>query len=479
VYRTGLVLCYLARIVRRRAAGLLFWAILIGLSSAPGLAQILSAPERAQLEAQKQQLFQQMLRNPADLDTTFAYADVAAKLGDNEAALAALDRMLLFNPNLPRVQLEVGVLYFRMGAFELARTYFDKALAASPPPEVRERVEFYLSHSTVRATPEQFSGYLFSGVQYQSDANVAPGSPLIHSPIGDVLLGSQFVKKADVNIFGAGVGLYTYDLGTQNGDALEILGTGFGNHYFRVSRLDLLLGEVTAGPRFNFPDPMPEVSAASVKPYAILNNVGLGGSEYFFTYGAGIEGTAAVWDDLRVRGVFEFRQKKFSNASDRPLSTGLDGNDKLVSLQFAKPVALLAYPGLLLQELNLQLDFLDQDTRFAFYSNKSYGIGGGYRVRFDDPTGYFKLPWETAVYAGRIWSNYDAPDPCCSTSGDPLFFSPSARFDRRWRFGVSEIVQVADNAALVFQFQRDIVSSNLSLYAYTSNSVLVGPQIRF
>ena len=34
--------------------------------------------------------------------------------------MAALERMLLFNPDLPRVQLELGVLYFRMGAFELA-----------------------------------------------------------------------------------------------------------------------------------------------------------------------------------------------------------------------------------------------------------------------------------------------------------------------------------------------------------------------
>jgi hypothetical protein len=29
------------------------------------------------------------------------------------------------------------------------------------------------------------------------------------------------------------------------------------------------------------------------------------------------------------------------------------------------------------------------------------------------------------------------------------------------------------------QVQRDIVSSNLSLYGYTSNSILFGPQIRF
>jgi hypothetical protein len=294
-----------------------------------------------------------------------------------------------------------------------------------------------------------------------------------------VLLGSQFVKKADVNIFGAAGALYSHDLGTQSGDAIEVLGTGYGNHYFQVSRLDLLLGEVTVGPRFNFLDPAPDVKSASIKPYALVNNVGLGGNEYFYTYGGGIEAGALVWDDLAIKGVFEFRQKKFSNASDRPISTGLDGSDKLVSLQLSKPVALLPFPELLLQELNLQLDFLDQSTRFNFYSNRAFGASVAYRTRYADPTGYFNLPWETALFGSRTISDYAAPDPCCNTSGNPFFFSPSSRLDRRWRFGISHIIHVTDNAAIVTQFQRDIVSSNLPLYAYTSNSVLVGPQIRF
>ena len=38
---------------------------------------------------------------------------------------------------------------------------------------------------------------------------------------------------------------------------------------------------------------------------------------------------------------------------------------------------------------------------------------------------------------------------------------------------------VSDTVSIIVQLQRDIVSSNLPLYAYTSNSVLVGPQIRF
>ena len=61
-------------------------------------AQTTGSEDTASLRAQKDTLFQQMLRDPANLDVTFKYADVAARLGDYEAAVAALERMLLFNP---------------------------------------------------------------------------------------------------------------------------------------------------------------------------------------------------------------------------------------------------------------------------------------------------------------------------------------------------------------------------------------------
>jgi hypothetical protein len=85
---------------------------------------------------------------------------------------------------------------------------------------------------------------------------------------------------------------------------------------------------------------------------------------------------------------------------------------------------------------------------------------------------------ETTIYGSRLWSFYDAPDPCCNTS-PTLFFSPSTRTDRRWVFGLTQGVQVRDNIELIVQVSRTIVSSNLSLYGYTSNSVVLGPQIRF
>jgi hypothetical protein len=436
-----------------------------------------SGPDKAALEARKEALFQQMFRDPANLDVTFAYADVSARLGDYEAAVSALERMLLFNPDLPRVQLELGALYYRMGSYDLARDYFDKAAAANPPPEVRARVEQYLADIERSQSRHHLSGYVFFGGQYQTDANVA-GSSLILSPIGPVVLGNQFVKQASGSIFGSGSLLYSYDMETQNHDALEVTSVGYLNHYFNaaVNRLDLSLLEVTGGPRFNFPSGLIGAQAASLKPYIIGDEVGLGWNQYFAAGGTGIEYDEIVWNDLALKAVFEFRHKNYTNAPDRPLSTGLTGNDKLVTLSVAKPITENTV-------LNLEFDYLDQLTQLAFYTNTTYAVAGSYRIRYQDPTGFTSDFWETAPFVGRAWSYYAAPDPCCNTSGNafpgvyPNGFS--TQLTQRWRFGVTQTWPVTATIAVVAQLERDIVSSNLPLYSYNNTSILIGPQIRF
>ena len=434
-------------------------------------AQELSAAERARLEARKEALFQQMLREPKNLDVAFDYANVSAKLGDNEAAVSALERMLLFNPKLPRVQLELGALYFRMASYEISRTYFEEALAANPPAEVRDRIDTYLAQIAKLSATNRFSGFVLFGAQYQSDANVAPGSPIVNGPFPfPIFLTKQFVKRADVDFFATGTSVYSYDLGTQTRDTLEVGGTGYVNHYGSVTRLDLGIVEATAGPRFNFIAPAPWLAHASLKPYLIANDVSLGGDQYFHTLGVGGEATALAWKDIRIKSIFEFRNKNFNDAPDRPLSRGLSGSDKLVSVFLSKPIDIVPQ-----SDLSLEFDFLDQDTRLPFLSNKTYSVAAAYHVRYDDPTGRLHFPWETTVFGGRSWANYEAPDPC--RCNDSQTFAD--RFDRRWRFGLTQSFQVSDNVAVVVQLQRDIVSSNLSLYRYTSNSVLAGPQIRF
>ena len=443
-------------------------------------AQATAGQETGSLEAQKDALFQQMLRDPANLDVTFAYADVSARLGDYEAAISALERMLLFNPALPRVQVELGALYFRMGSYDLARTYFEKAATGNPPPEVRARIDQYLAEIEKGQSRHHLSGYFFSGFQYQTNANVA-GSSLILSPVGPVLLGNQFTKQASGSVFASGSAVYSYDLGTQNRDTLDVTGASYLDHFFNdaVTRLDLALVEVTAGPRFNFPNGgLIGDKPASFRPYAIFDEVGLGWDQYFVAGGFGLEYDQIVWNDLALKGVFEFRQKGFTNAPTRPLSVGLSGNDKLLTLQATKPITQNS-------ALNLEFDYLDQSTQLGFFTNMSYAVSGSYRIRYDDPLGLTQYPWETSPFLGRLWSNYAAPDPCCVTGThfDPATGMTVATFSsqltQRWRFGVTQTWQVLPNIAIVLQLERDIISSNLPLYAYNNTSVLIGPQIRF
>ena len=458
-----------------RSVGCILVLILVG-QPLEATAQTLMNEDKAALQAQKEQLFQQMFRDPANLDVTFAYADVSARLGDYEAAVSALERMLLFNPNLPRVQLEIGALYLKMGSYELARDYFDKALAANPPPEVKARVEQYLSEIEKSQSRHHLSGYVFFGGQYQSDANVA-GSSQILTPVFPfpVLLNTPFTKQGSGSVFGSGSLLYSYDLETQNRDTFEITGVGYLSHYFNsaVTRLDLSLLELTAGPRSNFPNggPLGE-KLASLKPYMIGDEVGLGWNQYFAAGGLGIEYDQIVWNDLALKTAFEFRHKDYTNAPDRPLSTGLNGNDKLLTLSAAKPITDNTV-------LNLEFDYLDQATELAFYTNTTYAVAGSYRIRYEDPTGFTPYSWESAPFVGRAWSYYAAPDPCCNTSGNPLMPGISTQLTQRWRFGFTQTWPVADAVAIVAQLERDIISSNVPLYSYNNTSFLIGPQIRF
>ena len=54
---------------------------------------------RDQIEARRQALLQLMLRDPSKLDIAFEYASLSSQVGDHEAAVSTLERMLIFAPN--------------------------------------------------------------------------------------------------------------------------------------------------------------------------------------------------------------------------------------------------------------------------------------------------------------------------------------------------------------------------------------------
>ena len=156
--------------------------------------------------------FQEMLRQPGNLDVLFRFATAATQTGDLEGAVSALERMLLIDPNLPRVRLELGVLYFRLGSYEIARTYLQSALASrNIPPDVRAKADQYMAELDKRLTRSRFSGEVFLGMRYQSNANLGPGNSQVRL-FGQVAnLNQAALGTADWGAVSTGQFRHTYD----------------------------------------------------------------------------------------------------------------------------------------------------------------------------------------------------------------------------------------------------------------------------
>src|SRR5260221_9521915 len=91
-------------------AGAAFGSPLAALAQTAGVSSpappVASAPAAPLSHADKliaaDLLFKRLLLKPDDLDAGFRYAELETELGDYEAAIGALERMLYYNPNLPR-----------------------------------------------------------------------------------------------------------------------------------------------------------------------------------------------------------------------------------------------------------------------------------------------------------------------------------------------------------------------------------------
>lgn len=90
--------------------------------------------------------FQETLGKPSDPEALAKFAELAVGMGDIEGAISALERLLLIDADQPEVKLELGVLYYRLGANEPARAYLEAARSSpNSSSETKARAETFLA----------------------------------------------------------------------------------------------------------------------------------------------------------------------------------------------------------------------------------------------------------------------------------------------------------------------------------------------
>lgn len=408
------------------------------------------------LLARQASLLQVMLARPADLDAAFEYATVSVLVQDYEAAISTFERMLIFAPDLPRIKLELGVLYYRLGSLETARYYFQSVLdTPGVPGDVSAKVEAYLAAINARDNPSQFRASLIVGARYQSNANAAPGASRVNLNGREFLLDDTATGQADINGFVAGRVYGSYDLGTQ-GDLLEADMLFFVSRYSDLVRLDTGLAEITAGPSFNLA--RFSIDDAQLGVYGIVSGVRLDHNNYNSTLGIGTR--LVMQPDIRTQidAKIEWRQRWYYDSD--AYSTVSDRNGYY--LRFASTVS-RQLTGALRARVLVMADFEQAEVN----SNQSWEIGGGIGAtyRFRSPVRQLPHPWSIDLEAGYINRQYAEPDPLINVTESEVDHEG-------WVRGALNVpLKYNFSVGLTGEFRRQYSNYDLSTYSNTSAMV--------
>jgi len=417
-----------------------------------------------ELEREYDAAFNDMLKRPADLQVLFRFATTATRAGDYEGAISALERMLLVNPDLPRVRLELAVLYYRLGSFEIARSYLEMVLATpNLAPEVKARAEQYLAEVDKRSATSRFAGEIFGGFRYQSNANLGPPTSNVRLFGQTANLNQSALGTADWGAVSSGYVRHVYDLGSQDKAALETQLSGYINRQFQVSQANVGLLDLSSGPRFQaFQGIFEDVT---IKPMGLLGFIWVNDVPYYGSYGSAVEVGSLLGDRLRNTSNATYRRLMYQNSWYLPFNTVYTGNEYSANttFQFAlTDVVALFGNG------NIQRYMTDNAPSYSYLL---LGVGGGMQFRFKDPLFGGDLPWSISFSANLQWWTYDQPDP---------FVDPTVnRQQNDTILNITLAVPFDERTTMTVSAGRFVRGASLPNYEFVNNSFLMGVSWRF
>jgi hypothetical protein len=435
-----------------------------GLAAPPLHAQAPAPAAKSDLERQYDEAFQEMLRKPADLDVLFKFAGLASQTGDLEGAISALERMLLINPNLPRVRLELGVLYYRLKSYQVAQTYLEGVMKSpNLPADVRSRAEQFLAQIVSQQQASHFHGEAFLGLRYQSNANLGPATSAVRL-FGQVAnLNQQAVGSSDWGAVSTLQLRHTYDFGTQDRATLETQFTGYANRQFQLSAANVWLLDLTTGPRVQvlsnwFED-------LTIKPLFAGGAIWVNDTSYYTSYGSGLEVNTMLSDRLRNISTVIWRRQNHADTSYLPTNSLFTGTEYSANTVF--PFQLTPIVSVFLS---------GSAQRFVtdlapWQSYRLWGVGGGMSFRFDDPLFKLGLPWTISLTASEQWWHYDAPD---------VLVDPTAYRDQTdFILNLTLAVPFDERTTFTVSGGRFVRSAAIPNYAFENNNVMFGISWRF
>jgi tetratricopeptide (TPR) repeat protein len=359
------------------------------------------SPEEAAAQARYEAAFETMMRDLGNPELSFEFAEAAVEVGDVRGAIAALERILLINPNLPNIALELGVLYYTVGNNALAAQYLNQVLTAPQvPAPMRQRAEATLVAAEAAVTRHQFHGQLFAGLRIETNANAAPDAVRL---TGQPDLEPDEPEKEDLSGLASAFLEYDYLLGTQAGDAIETNTQLFGQWYGREQELNSELINFDIGPRLDLGSV--EAPLVSIRPFFQGLYLRLDDQFFLSQLGGGLELTKTLTPRLYADASVTVVDQNFDNTPDNPTASDRSGIQALVTTGLAflmRPTTTLS--GRFTYTRRASDEDFEAFNRFALGLAATQRYAGPFQIVEDEP-------WSATLALDLEYTDYDQPDP--------------------------------------------------------------------
>jgi hypothetical protein len=402
--------------------------------------------------------------DPTNYEKTYAFIRLATRLGHDEEAISALQRLLMFNPDLSRARKELGYLYARLGADTSAAVQLKRALdEPNLDAEQKAQIEAQLPDVEEATKDKRLFGSFQVGIRSQSNANYFPVGGLFG--VGGVQTSSLARQRSDANTFELAQGGIDWDFLGHGAPSLEVRGLIYATQQFKLPEYDVALFAGSIGPRFEI------ARGLTFKPYITGAASILGDINYLNNGGAGISFRKEFGRVASLEPGFEWRSLYVYN-----------GGPQLWNIA-AHTAATVGsgdvYSGFLNGFYRIS-DSLRFEGRGAYsranavlasQSSDTIDVQAMLQYEFDPPVAQIQRRWTIAPYARFMQTAFDSPN---------LIVDPwRARRDDAWTYGASLDAPIGARWGFTGHLEYLKNYSNIQNFKMNDFSIVFGPVAKF
>ena len=361
-------------------------------------------------------------------------------LGDDERvlllnlAIASFRSILIKQPDLVRVRLELGLAFYLKEDDALAQEHFERALVGRPPPALVANVTRFLSIMRAR---RRWTGYFGFSLAPDTNINAASDAQFIYINGLPFRRDARGMASSDIGVVGWGGAEYQYPLAAR-----WRLRSGFNvNHReYKGGQFDQTFLGGYVGPRWLFS------RDTELSLLASTSQRWWGGSPFNYDFGARLEVEHRLFAGLRLSGRAAWQDRK--NQQQKFMEGPL--------MVFSLGASYVLFPTV---QVNGMVGFQQQDAQARRWDSQGYWGRLGTNVA---------LPWGFTVglSAEFRWTDFES-------GWYPFVPDNSARHDQTRILGVTLLNraltvygfspqiaysnQVRESNAQIFDYKRDLV----------------------